>query len=201
MKVRLASAAVAIVAFAYASGAQAQDASGYGPPPPGWYVRGEAGGSFSQRVGGDPTLHGENGWTVGGAVGKRFGNGFRTEGELLYSEADGKDGQTGRMKTLAGLLNAYYDFTTATKFRPFVGAGLGVGQVQLDGGLHHGDSTGFAYQLTAGVAYPIDDRWSAQVAYRYFGVNDVKIGPDASPLHGDYHDQAVTLGLAYAFGG
>ena len=201
MKSLFASAAVAALASSFAGAAQAQDAGGYGPPPPGWYVRGDAGGTFSQRVGGDPTLHGDGGWTVDGAVGKRFGNGFRTEAELLYSEADGKNGQTGRMKTLAGLLNAYYDFTTRTRFQPFVGAGLGIGQVQLDGGTFHGDSTGFAYQLTAGVAYPITDKWSAQLAYRYLGVNDVKLGPNIDRLHGDYHDQAITVGLTYAFGG
>jgi opacity protein-like surface antigen len=185
---------------AFAKGASAQEANLNSPPADGWYVRGDAGASFSQRFGADPTLHGKGGWTVDGAVGKSFGNGFRTDAELLYSEADAKTGQTGKTKTLAGLLNAYYDFTTGTKFQPFVGAGVGLGQVKLDGAPYHGDDTGFAYQLITGVAYPITDRISAQVAYRYLGVNDVKVGSELARIRGDYHDQAVTVGVTYKFG-
>jgi opacity protein-like surface antigen len=192
-------AAVAL-GVAFAKGASAQEINLSGSPAEGWYVRGEAGGSFSQRFGGDQTLHGKGGWTVDGAVGRSFGNGFRTDAELLYSEADAKTGQTGKMKTLAGLLNAYYDFTTGTKFQPFVGAGVGISQVKLDGQPFHGDDTGFAYQLTTGVAYPITDKLSAQIAYRYLGVNDVKVGSELARIRGDYHDQAVTVGVTYKFG-
>jgi opacity protein-like surface antigen len=200
MKGIFVSAAAAAVGLTFASAVFAQEAQLNSPPAEGWYVRGDAGGNFSQRFGADPTLHGKGGWTVDAAVGRSFGNGFRTDAELLYSEADAKTGQTGKMKTLAGLMNAYYDFTTGTKFRPFVGAGVGLGQVKLDGAPYHGDDTGFAYQLTTGIAYPITDRLNAQVAYRYLGVNDVKVGSELAHIRGDYHDQAVTVGVSYKFG-
>jgi opacity protein-like surface antigen len=73
---------------------------------------------------------------------------------------------------------AYCDFTTGTRFQPFVSGG--VGQAHLDCRRRYGD---------------------AEVAYRYFGGNDIKIEPDTSPSLGDHSDQAVTLGLTYAFGG
>ncbi len=56
MKGLPASTAVTMPALSYASRAQARDGSGYGPPAPGWYVRGEVRGAFSQRFGGDPAL-------------------------------------------------------------------------------------------------------------------------------------------------
>src|SRR5262249_53984481 len=144
-------------------------------------------------------VKGKSGWTIDAAVGRTFGGNVRGEGELLYSDADQKSSD-GRIKVIAGLANGYYDFDTGTKLRPFVGAGVGIAQVKLDGGPFHDDDTGFAYQFQTGVAYPINERLSAQVAYRYLGVNDVKLGEGPFQLNGDYHDQAVTAGLTYRFG-
>lgn len=181
---------IALAALALAGAAQAQDA--------GWYVRGDAGGTYQPDLNSTPSVKGETGWTVDAAVGRSFGA-FRTEGQILYSEADHKVGD-GQTKVLAGMLNGYYDFETGTRFKPFVGAGVGLGQVKLDGGAAEDDDTGFAYQLQTGVAYPINDRLSAQVAYRYMGVNDVKLRSGASSLRGDYRDQAVTFGVTYKLG-
>jgi len=188
--------AAAFAALALGGAAHAQSSSHIDPQ---WYVRGDVGGSFEDKINSTPEVKGKSGWTVHGAVGRTFGDHFRAEGELLYSDAKGKSGD-GRIKVLAGLANGYYDFDTGTKLRPFVGAGVGVGQVKLDGGPVHDDATGFAYQMQTGVSYPINDRLSTQIAYRYLGINDVKLGSGAQSLHGDYHDQAVTVGLTYRFG-
>lgn len=163
-----------------------------------WYVRGDVGAAFQPELNATPKVKGDTGWTVDAAAGRSFGA-FRTEGELLYSQADRKVGD-GQTKVLAGMLNGYYDFDTGTPFKPFVGAGVGLGQVKLDDGRTSNDDTGLAYQLQTGVAYPINDRLSAQVAYRYLGVNDVKIRSGASSLRGDYHDQALVFGVTYKLG-
>lgn len=194
MKNALLSAAAALSSLALAGAAHAQQA-----PDAQWYVRGDAGASFGSEVNSTPKVKGDSGWTVDAAVGRAFGPNVRGEAELLYSEADQKSND-GRIKVLAGLVNGYYDFDTGTPFRPFVGAGIGIGQVKLDGGPIHDDDTGFAYQLQTGVAYPINPQLSAQVAYRYLGVNDVKLGGGLTRINGDYHDQAVTAGLTYRFG-
>lgn len=197
MKTALMSAAAAALALALAGAAQAQTRI-----DPQWYVRADAGAALQGEFNTTPKIKGKTGWTGDLAVGRQIDDHFRAEGELIYSEADRKM-DTGQIKVTAGLLNGLYDFDTGTSFRPYVGAGLGIGQVKLDGGAIHGDDTGFAYQLLTGVAYPINERLSAQVGYRYLGVNDVKIGPisGAASLRGDYHDQAVTAGLTYRFGG
>lgn len=193
MKISLMSAA-ALAALALAGAAHAETAI-----DPQWYVRADAGATFQDEINETPKVKGKTGWTVDAAVGRQFDSHFRAEGELLYSDDKAKVGD-GRIKVVAGLANAYYDFDTGTKLRPFIGAGVGIGQVKLDGGSADGDDTGFAYQLLTGIAYPINDKFSAQIGYRYLTVNDVKIGSVVKLISGDYHDQAVTMGLTYRFG-
>jgi opacity protein-like surface antigen len=190
-------AAAAASSLALAGAAQAQQTA-----DPAWYVRSDAGGTFEGELNGaNPKVKGKSGWTVDLAAGRSLNSNVRAEGELLYSEADRKDVSTGKIKTFGGLVNGYYDIDTGTKFRPYVGAGIGVAQVKLDGGpATHGDDTGFAYQLKTGVSYAINDRLSAQVGYRYLGVNDVNIGQGVGRVDGDYHDHAVTAGLTYKLG-
>jgi opacity protein-like surface antigen len=193
MKPSVMSAAV-VASLTLAGAAHAQPA-----PGPNWYVRGDAGASLQDEVNSTPKVKGKSGWTADAAVGRSLGPNVRGEAELLYSDADAKLGHS-RIETVAGLFNGYYDFDTGTALRPFVGAGVGLGQVKLDGGAVHDDSSGFAYQLQAGVAYPLNDRLSAQVAYRYLGINDVKLGQGPDRINGAYHDQGVTVGLTYKFG-
>ena len=193
MKASLTSAA-ALAVIAFAGAAQAQTAI-----DPQWYVRGDAGATYQDELNSTPKVEGKSGWTMDAAVGRRIDSHFRAESELVYSDDKAKVGN-GRIKLTAGLANGYYDFDTGTRLKPFVGAGVGMGQVKFDGGAIRNDDTGLAYQLLTGVAYPITDKLSAQVGYRYLSVNDVKVGSSAQAIRGDYHDQAVTFGLTYRFG-
>lgn len=195
MKVSLVPAAVA-VGVGLAGAAHAQTATQIDPQ---WYVRADGGASFQSKLNGDPKVKGDTGWTADVAVGRQFNSNFRAEAELLYSDADHED-SAGKIKVLAGLANAFYDFDTGTKIRPYVGAGVGIGQVKLDDGPVDDDDTGFAYQLMTGVSYPINDKLSAQVGYRYLGVTEVEVGSGPQAIQGDYHDQAVTVGFTYKFG-
>lgn len=194
MKAALMPAAVAALGLVAAGAAHAESSI-----DPQWYVRGDLGATFQGEINGTPKVKGKTGWTLDAAAGRRIDDRFRAEGELLYSEADQKIGD-GQIKVTAGLANGLYDFDTGTRLRPFVGAGVGIGQVKLDRGGVRGDDTGFAYQLRTGVSYPINDRLSAEVGYRYLGINDVKIGSGVQALRGDYHDQAITAGLSYKLG-
>ena len=186
--------AIAVAAAATAlsaTAAAAQDAS--------WYVRGDVGGNFQSEINGRPSAKGDSGWVVSGAAGREIGPGFRGEGEVLYLQGDGKH-SGGDLKTVAGMLNGYYDFNRSGSFQPFVGAGIGLAQVKVDGGPSDGDDTGFAYQFKVGVAHPFNDRLTGEVAYRYLGVNGLEFGRGAGRLDGDFTTQAVTVGLRYKLG-
>jgi OmpA-OmpF porin, OOP family len=187
--------AASVAALAVAGAASAQEAPGGG-----YYVRGDAGGTFSGKIDGDNGPRSDSGWAVGGGVGRDFGNGLRLEGQALYLHSDNKHSQ-GDTQLVGGFANAYYDILRTGPVQPFVGVGLGLAQVKLDGGRApiHGDDTGLAYQLQAGVAHPFNDRLIGEVAYRYIGVTDVNIGSGAGAINGDYSTSAVTVGLRYAF--
>jgi len=192
MNIRTLAAVAAAATALSATAAAAQDSS--------WYVRGDVGANLQSEVNGAHTAKGDSGWTIGGAVGREVGDNFRGEGEVLYLESDGKHAGDGDLKTVAGLLNGYYDFNRHGAWNPFIGAGVGLAQVKVDGGLSDGDDTGFAYQFKAGVSHPFNDRLTGEVAYRYLGVNGVEFGNSLNRIDGDFSTQAVTVGLRYKLG-
>ena len=167
-----------------------------------WYVRGDAGATFSGRIDGTNGPRSDNGWTLDAGAGRSFGNGWRAEGQVLYLDNSGKQG-SGDTKVLGGFVNGYYDFLPESQWRPFLGAGVGLAQVKVeDSGLRpHGDKTTFAYQLHAGVSHPFSDQLTGEIAYHYLGAPNVKIGSDADKVKGDFGASLVTVGLRYRFGG
>ncbi|MFZ5721568.1 MAG: outer membrane protein, partial [Pseudomonadota bacterium] len=84
--------------------------------------------------------------------------------------------------------------------QPFVGAGLGVARVKVNGGPYHDRDTGFAYQLKAGLGYRLSDKLTGEVAYRYVGAPDLKLGSGSTQAKGEFRTQAVSVGLRYRFG-
>ena len=167
-----------------------------------WYVRGDAGATFSGRIDGTNGPRSDDGWAIDAGVGRSFGNGWRADGQVLYLDNSGKSG-AGDTKVTAGLASVYYDFLRDSQWRPFVGAGIGIAQVKEDSGsilAPHGDKTTFAYQVGAGVSHPFNDRLTGEVAYRYLGVPSVKFGAAANRVSGDFGASLVTVGLRYKFG-
>lgn len=194
MKTRYIAPIAAVVALAASGSAMAQDA--------GWYVRGDFGGSTSGELDADSgPVDLDSGWVVASGAGYAFSNGVRTEGELLYMSNDLDSVSEGDIATLAAFANIAYEFNSQNRIRPFVGAGVGFAQVNYDDGVVDDDDIGFAYQARAGVAYDINERMTAELAYRYMNVTDVEFGSgSASPIEGDYDNQTVTVGLRYKLG-
>ncbi len=194
MKTKFIAPIVAVVALTGGGSAMAQDA--------GWYVRGDLGGSTSGEFDADAApIDLDSGWVVAGGAGYAFSNGVRTEGELLYMSNDLDSVSEGDIATLAAFANLAYEFNSRNRIRPFVSAGVGFAQVNYDDGVVDDDDIGFAYQAKAGVAYDINERMTAELAYRYMNVTDVEFGSGgASPISGDYDNQTVTVGLRYKLG-
>ena len=167
-----------------------------------WYVRGDAGATFSGRIDGTNGPRSDDGWTIDAGVGKSFGNGWRAEGQILYLDNSGKSG-AGDTKVFGGFANGYYDFMPDSQWRPFLGAGIGVAQVKEDGdGLSpHGDKTVFAYQIHAGISHPFTDQLTGELAYHYLGAPSVRFGSGTTRVDGDFGASLVTVGLRYRFGG
>lgn len=73
-----------------------------------------------------------------------------------------------RLTTL--LFNLYYDFKNGSRFTPYICAGLGLGNIKLDG-TSKSDSVA-EYQFGAGMAYQISERVALDLKGRYLGTTD-----------------------------
>ena len=156
-----------------------------------WYVAGGLGASFVDDV--DATQAGvtlttelDTGIFATGAFGRTFGN-FRAEGELAYNTNDvstlsvpGVGGVTasGDISTLGLMVNGYYDFETNSKWRPYIGGGIGGANVSINSLSSLGvliaddDTTVFAYQVKVGVAYEFTQALAGTLGYRFFATED-----------------------------
>lgn len=108
------------------------------------------------------------------------------------------------------MLNAYYDFRNSTKFIPYVGAGLGLAFIGIDGeitdvntgnSLEDTDSqTSMAWQVGAGVAYPITGNLLADLGYRYVNLGEAEFNADFNTnFDTDLSGHEFVLGLRYNF--
>lgn len=121
------------------------------------------------------------------------------------------------------MANVYFDFDTKTAFSPYISVGAGVARVK--GSLYEygednsyfeefsGSKTqyNFAYQLTAGVGYKINDKMTLDVSYRYADFGESKIsgsgaGFDAmgaytleDEVKADLTSSEIMIGLRYTF--
>ena len=152
------------------------------------------------------TLKSDSGLGLGFAVGYAFGN-TRMEGEYAYQKNDldkvevsaygysgsGKIG--GETSSHSFLYNVYYDFKNTSLFTPFLSAGVGVSNVEVDLLGASEDDTVFAYQIGAGVAYAMTDKTFMDLTYRYFGTSD----PEFDGVEIDYSSHNVYLGVRVSF--
>lgn len=156
--------------------------------------------SFTDAATANLDLDGGSGVTYGAAFGYAFGSGLRLEADVALSEADldgtfqenaqvfvpcGEisgspclDGTVdGDFEGLSAIAMAYYDFNTGTALRPYIGAGLGLIDVDLDattpGALNDGPTTPFT--LVDGSSTELATRLAAGLAYDA-GMFDVTLG-------------------------
>lgn len=143
------------------------------------------------------------------AVGGTFaGDRARAELELGYRANDldevkyddpifGSFDIGGDVTTFSGMANVYFHLLpTTAAISPFIGAGVGLANVEGDiDGLESDDDTVFAYQLAAGTSFAATERLSIDLQYRYFATED----PEFDILESEYTTHNVMAGLRYSF--
>lgn len=128
----------------------------------------------------------DTGLALGAALGYDF-NRFRVEGEISYQKTDidkvtmgiSADA-SGDISSLAFLINGYFDFVNDSAFTPYISAGLGYAQIDLNDFNVAGsgepdysqDDTVFAYQIGAGIGYAVSEKLTIDLKYRYFATED-----------------------------
>jgi len=155
----------------------------------------------------------DNGWNVGGAIGYDFGK-FRTEFEIFHRNNNPESAEilgieldvSGTVKSTSYLFNAIIDIENKSSFTPFLGAGLGIANLNLNNiellGVEIVDdsTTVFAYKFITGIDYAISPAFSVTADYSFFGTSDPKfedvLGVDFKT---EYHTHNINAGIKYNF--
>ncbi|MEM6626984.1 MAG: porin family protein [Pseudomonadota bacterium] len=117
------------------------------------------------------------------------------------------DGQ-GDISTTALFANVYYDFNLSGALQPYVGAGIGLADVEVDYspsgvGIIDDSETKFAYQIKAGATWRATDAWEIYGEYAYRATEDVELDNSLFPGTLDIENQqsVFSIGARYRFGG
>lgn len=153
-----------------------------------------------------------------GAIGYDFGD-FRVDGELDYQQSDIKSIHVnsadyeghGTFSVATLLANGYYDFPTQTSFKPFIGGGAGFAHMMFDTprastGFQSDDgATVFAYHITGGAGYQINNQLGLQLSYRFFKTTEGTFDGSSAALgmseHAKmaYEAQQIRFGVRLGF--
>ncbi|PTE06683.1 outer membrane protein [Mesorhizobium helmanticense] len=203
----------------------------------GWYIRGDIDYHWSDFRGADYITYGpppgtnsfssgdlKGAFSIGGGVGYKMNNHFRTDLTADYwfnSDFDGAttDGVTtstevSKMSALLLLANAYVDIGTWQGITPYVGAGIGGARVKWDNvrdpnttEFNPGTSNWrFAYALMAGASYCLTDKVILDAGYRFSHIQggrmfEYDVSSSGPGFDSGFNTHEVRGGLRYQFGG
>jgi opacity protein-like surface antigen len=101
----------------------------------------------------------------------------------------GTNEYTADLESWLGLANAYVDLGTWRGLTPYVGGGIGIASIDVQGfkdvnvpnnsvfyGDHDHSTTNFAWALYAGVSYDVTPQFTVDLAYRYTDLGDAATG-------------------------
>lgn len=116
-------------------------------------------------------------------------------------ELCGTNEHTADLESWLGLFNVYVDLGTWRGITPYVGGGVGIAYIDVQGykdinvpasSVFYGDadhsSTNFAWALYAGLSYDVTPQFTVDLAYRYTDLGSAETGPATA------YDGSSTLG-------
>ena len=116
--------------------------------------------------------------------------------------ADGR----GEVRSTGFMANAYYDFDTGTAFTPYLGAGIGLVNVDIDYSpsgtvIINDDQTVFGYQLMAGVSAAWSQQTDIFAGLRYRATDSVDVTSSLLPADFEIDQKTVSaeVGLRFNF--
>ena len=142
------------------------------------------------------------GWTIGGAIGRRFRQRLRGEIEFSYRNStfeeaslslngvpQGLTDLDGKMNMYRSLSNLYFDFNPGGRFNAYIGGGVGAGFVDIDAFetvtpiAATLESSAFMYQGIVGVSGRLRQNAEVFIDYRYTGTGEIEFSA-ATPIGG-----------------
>lgn len=101
----------------------------------------------------------------------------------------GSNEHTADLESWLGLVNAYIDIGTWRGVTPYIGGGIGVASIDVQGytdvntptggfaySVSDNSTTNFAWALYAGLSYDVTDQFTIDLAYRYTDLGDAESG-------------------------
>lgn len=190
------------------------------------YVEYDAGVTFMRNqnltranpVGLNGSVQSTTGFNVGGAIGTRFLEHFRTEINVGYRQnkvdhfgiqAGNNDGK-GTQSMIHVLFNAYAEYDFDLGVIPYFGLGMGYGQVRIDA--HNKNDSlqmdakddAFLWNLMTGISVPFSDVTTFSLGYRYMATEDLNFRGDIAGIGGrqidsEYDAHELVFGIRYSF--
>jgi opacity protein-like surface antigen len=140
----------------------------------------------------------EHGYSGGGAAGYDFGparleieGGYRRNSVDKVEFAGVKVDADGDLKIFTLFANAYADFNFGGTSTPYLGAGIGYADVELE----DRDDDVLAGQLAAGVIFPASSNVSVDLGYRFVMYED----PDLDGIDFEVQQHTAMIGLQIRF--
>lgn len=128
------------------------------------------------------------------SLGYKFANAWRAELEYRDGENAVANGN-GDLSVEQLLVNFWYDFNQGERLRPYLGLGIGMADMEINGA---SDDVTIG-QLGAGVNYHLTPRLVLDAGYRYAMAEDATFKSDTSSLESEYEAQSLLVGLRYNF--
>ena len=148
----------------------------------GFYLRGDIGWSFLEWADRD-----DNEFTAGGGIGYVINDNLRTDLRVDWAGMYDTTPSADDMSLTTVLGNVYFDIPTETMITPYLGAGVGYGFGNVDGGP---DKDGMAFALMAGASVSLTDNIDIDVGYRFREI----LANGSNPM-----EHQVTTGLRIGF--
>lgn len=160
----------------------------------------------------------DDGSGLGFVLGRELGS-FRYELEWSMRDFDVRDhilggaalpGPTGEIDATTYFFNGYYNFNAEGRVSPFLGAGVGYADAELDDfgvapvpAVLSDDDSGFAWQLIAGVDFKLNENARLFVDYRRITADglEVTVTPGAGGVSSelDVEMQSLNAGFRWVF--
>jgi opacity protein-like surface antigen len=140
----------------------------------------------------------KSGWNAVGAIGCKYDM-YRYEAEAGFQKNDLKNSGL-RANVTSLMANGYLDVFKMGGIEPYLTAGLGVARVRFhDTGVFTDQETTLAYQVGAGIAFPIGGSTAIDARYRYFATTDFTSAMPAITNYEHLASSSVSLGLRVGF--
>ena len=201
------SLAVTMPASAQAADADPVYVDNFGGTPvefgSGWYLRGDIStfhASGSTNNGPDLTnvTFGED-LSFGGGFGYAFSDNARLGFNISHFGGLAVDGQQGDLSATLFQVEAFHNFGDSSGFSPYVGAGLGIGNVLWENPPANGhDRTSLvAASLMVGLDYRLSEHWIADMGYRFSMLSDFSFNDSTDTYVDEMSIHELRIGLRY----